>query len=116
MGLILVRSLPVRSAKIKLLISVAIIALGYAIAGFVLPRLDLRIGFEAGLVLQGATVIVGYVIAGVICCITTIQTVRVLRHSPSDRGFVGYAVVGATTLITLVAAYFLVLIISTIHI
>ena len=105
-----------RSAKIKLLISVAIIVIGYAVAIFVLPRLGLRIGFEAGLVLQGATVVVGYLIAGAICCIAAVQTMRVLRRSPPDRGFVGYAVLGATMLITLVAAYFLVLTIAAIHI
>ena len=114
--LVLVRSHSVRSAKIKLLISVVIIAIGYAVAIFVLPRLGLRIGFEAGLVLQGATVVVGYLIAGVICCIAAIQTVRDLRRSPSDRGFVGYAVLGATALITLVATYFLVLLMGSIHI
>ena len=105
-----------RRPKIKLLIPIGVILLGYTVAIFVLPRLGLRMGFEAGLVLQGITVVIGYVIAGVICCIAAVQAARVLRSSPSERRFTSYTVLGTTAVITLVAAYFLALTVKAIHI
>ena len=68
-----------------LLIAILFIALGYVVAEHVLPHLGLRIGFEAGMVLQEFTVVVGWLIGGIICIPIVLNGWRTLRHSPKER-------------------------------
>ncbi len=81
-----------RQAQIRLIIALIIIAIAYFVAVVVLPRLGLGIGFEAGLVVTGLTVVAGYVIAAAICSGVAIRAARVLRRSPEERSFLSYAV------------------------
>jgi dipeptide/tripeptide permease len=105
----------VRQAKVRLIIALVVIALGYFTASVILPRLGLQIGFEAGLVLTGLTVIIGYIIAAVICSGVAIRAARLLRRSPAERSFLGYAVLVISTGITLFGVYLLVLTLAQIH-
>jgi hypothetical protein len=90
-----------RKAKLGLLAALLVVVAAYVIDTAVLPRLGLRIGFEAGLVLQGAIMFIGYVLAGIICCGVAITAARALRRSAVERTFVGYAVLVISTLVTL---------------
>src|SRR5580704_3539118 len=90
-----------RRAKLGLLVGVIAIAVGYLVASGVLPRLGLRIGFEAGMVLQGVSVFVGIVVAGAICGVAAFKGGRILQRSPGDRCFSAYAVTIANGVIAL---------------
>src|ERR1700730_6104179 len=96
----------------RLLIAILIVVLGYVVAEHVLPHLGLRVGWEAGIFLQGMTVVVGWVIGGVICFPIVLKIWRSLRHSPTERRVGNYAILVGSIAIALIAFAFLCLVLS----
>jgi hypothetical protein len=94
-------------ASIKLAIAILLIVVACVVANTVLPRLGLSVGFEGGMMIQGLTIAVGFIIAGGVCCVGTVQAWRALRTSTSRR-IVGYIVLGCSALIALSGFVFVV--------
>jgi hypothetical protein len=96
-----------RQRALGLLIAISVIFLAYVVCEHVLPHLGLRIGWEAGNVLQGMVIIAAWLVGGVICFPIVVKTWRALRHSSAERRVGNYAILVVSIGITLIASAFL---------
>ena len=102
-----------QKARFILIIAVAVLLAGYIFAGFIIPHLQLGLGFEGVLALTGAVGVVSFVVGSVLALRAAIIAGLALRDSATDRTVSGYLTLVFSSCVGLVVA--VILVVAVVH-